>query len=317
MNRGKRGPGSGVRGPDQEDRGPGSGVRGPGHPTTQPATTPGTVKLAEGVEVGAGRPLVFIAGPCVIESAEHVLRMARTLRDIADEHGLALVFKASYDKANRSSLGSYRGPGMADGLAALAEVRRVTGLPVLTDVHAPEQVAAAAAVVDVLQVPAFLCRQTDLLLACGATGKPVNVKKGQFMAPHDMAHAVDKVRSTGNRAVTLTERGSSFGYNNLVVDLRSLAIMRRVAPVVFDVTHSLQLPGGLGDATGGVREFALHLARGAVAAGCDGIFVEVHDNPAHALSDAQTQLSVDEFRTLVRHVLAIRAAYDETVKSEE
>ena len=296
-------------------RGEGRGERGEGHPPSPPAAARGTVTLAKGVEIGAGRPLVFIAGPCVIESPEHVLRMARTLRGIAAELGLTLVFKASYDKANRSSLESYRGPGMDEGLAALAEARRATGLAVLTDVHEPEQAAVAAAVVDVLQVPAFLCRQTDLLLASGATGKPVNVKKGQFMAPHDMAHPVDKVRSTGNRAVTLTERGSSFGYNNLVVDLRSLAIMRRIAPVIFDVTHSLQLPGGLGNATGGVKEFALHLARGAVAAGCDGIFAEVHDDPAHALSDAPTQLSIDEFRTLVTQVLAIRAAYDATVES--
>jgi len=260
--------------------------------------------------VGSGHPLAFIAGPCVIESPEHVLRMAGLLKAIAVELEVPLVFKGSFDKANRSSLSSFRGPGLADGLAALAAVKRSTGLPVLTDVHEPEQAAEAAAVVDVLQVPAFLCRQTDILLACGLTGRPVNVKKGQFMAPGDMANVAEKVRSTGNPAVTLTERGSTFGYNNLVVDLRSLAIMRRFAPVVFDVTHSLQLPGGLGHATGGAREFALHLARGAVAAGVDAIFVEVHDDPANALSDAPTQLSPDEFRTLVKQVLAIRSACD-------
>ena len=271
---------------------------------------PATVALAPGIAVGRGEPLTFIAGPCVIESEEHVLRIATLLERLAGDLGIPLLFKASFDKANRTSLSSYRGPGLAEGLAALAAVRRTTGLPVLTDVHEPAQVEAAAEVVDVLQVPAFLCRQTDLLLACGHSGKPVNVKKGQFMAPHDMGSVVAKVRSTGNLAVTLTERGSSFGYNNLVVDLRSLAVMRRFAPVVFDVTHSLQLPGGLGHATGGAREFHLQLARGAVAAGVDAIFVEVHDDPPSALSDAATQLSPEEFRTLVVQTLAIRAACD-------
>ena len=268
------------------------------------------VGLANGIEVGRGKPLAFIAGPCVIESAEHVLRMAKILKRLAAELRVPLIFKASFDKANRSSLTSYRGPGLEEGLEALAEVKRATGLPVLTDVHEPAQAEAAAAVVDVLQVPAFLCRQTELLLACGRAGKPVNVKKGQFMAPHDMGNVVEKVRSTGNQAVTLTERGSSFGYNNLVVDLRSLAIMRSFAPVVFDVTHSLQLPGGLGHATGGAKEFHLELARGAVAAGCDAVFVEVHDDPPKALSDATTQLSPEEFRTLVSQVLAVRRALD-------
>jgi 2-dehydro-3-deoxyphosphooctonate aldolase (KDO 8-P synthase) len=275
---------------------------------------PSAVTLAPGIIVGRGEPLTFIAGPCVIESAEHVLRIATLLKRLAGDLGIPLLFKASFDKANRTSLSSYRGPGLAEGLAALAAVRRTTGLPVLTDVHEPAQAEAAAEVVDVLQVPAFLCRQTDLLLACGHSGKPVNVKKGQFMAPHDMGSVVEKVRSTGNLAVTLTERGSSFGYNNLVVDLRSLAIMRRFAPVVFDVTHSLQLPGGLGHATGGAREFHLQLARGAVAAGADAIFVEVHDDPPNALSDAATQLSPDEFRTLVTQLLAIRRAYETAVR---
>ncbi len=271
---------------------------------------PAPVRLAPGVTIGGGRPLAFIAGPCVIESSEHVLRMARILAAIAAEAGVPLVFKASFDKANRMSLASFRGPGLAEGLAALAEVRRATGLPVLTDVHEPDQAAAAAEVVDVLQVPAFLCRQTDLLLACGRTGKPVNVKKGQFVAADDMCHAVEKVRSTGNQAVTLTERGSSFGYHNLVVDLRSLPVMRAFAPVVFDVTHALQLPGGLGGATGGERRFALHLARAAVAAGVDAVFAEVHDDPARALSDATTQLTPDAFRRLLTQVLAIRRAVD-------
>jgi 2-dehydro-3-deoxyphosphooctonate aldolase (KDO 8-P synthase) len=268
------------------------------------------VALAPGVEVGPGRPLAFVAGPCVIESREHALRMAGLLEEAAGELGIPLVFKASFDKANRSSLASFRGPGLDEGLAILAEVRRATGLPVLTDVHEPGQAARAAEVVDVLQVPAFLCRQTDLLLACGRAGKPVNVKKGQFLAPHDMVHVVEKVRSTGNQAVTVTERGASFGYNNLVVDLRGLPVMRAFAPVIFDATHSLQLPGGLGQTTGGVREHALPLVRGAVAAGCDGVFAEVHDDPAHALSDATTQLSFAEFRSLVRQCLAIRSALE-------
>jgi 2-dehydro-3-deoxyphosphooctonate aldolase (KDO 8-P synthase) len=272
---------------------------------------PSPVALAPGLAVGQGQPLAFIAGPCVIESTEHALRMATMLKRIAAELGIPLLFKASFDKANRSSLASYRGPGLTEGLAALAQIKRATGLPVLTDVHEPAQAEAAAEVADVLQVPAFLCRQTDLLIACGRTGKPVNVKKGQFMAPHDMGNVVEKVRSTGNRAVTLTERGSSFGYNNLVVDLRSLSIMRRFAPVVFDVTHSLQLPGGLGSATGGAKEFHLELARGAVASGVDAVFVEVHDDPPKALSDAPTQLSADEFRTLVTQVLAIRRAWEQ------
>ena len=271
-------------------------------------TEPRVARVTDRIAIGAGHPLAFIAGPCVIESPESLLRIAQALKEAARELDVPLIFKASFDKANRTALASYRGPGLAQGLAELAKVRTATGLPVLTDVHEPAQAERAAEVVDVLQVPAFLCRQTDLLVACGRTGKPVNVKKGQFMAPHDMGNVVDKVRSTGNEAVTLTERGSSFGYNNLVVDLRALAIMRVFAPVVFDVTHSLQLPGGLGHATGGAKEFHLELARGAVAAGCDAVFVEVHDDPPHAPSDAATQLTLDEFRTLVRHALAIRAA---------
>ena len=272
------------------------------------ASTP--VAFSPGLAVGAGQPLAFIAGPCVIESRDDALRIGERLAVVAAELGIPLVYKSSFDKANRSSLASYRGPGLEAGLRILAEVRAATGLPVLTDVHDPGQAAAAAEVADVLQVPAFLCRQTDLLLACGRTGKPINVKKGQFMAPHDMGNVVDKVRSTGNPGVTLTERGSSFGYNNLVVDMRGLAIMRRMAPVVFDVTHSLQLPGGLGHATGGTREFFLVLARAAVAAGIDALFAEVHDDPAAALSDPTTQLSLAEFSELVRQVRAVRAAWE-------
>lgn len=274
------------------------------------SSSPPSAHLTPALTVGPGHPLAIIAGPCVIESPEQVLDLARQLQAEASAWGVPLVFKASFDKANRSSLESFRGPGLRDGLAALAAVKADTGLPLLTDVHEPAQAEAAAEVVDVLQVPAFLCRQTDLLLACGRSGRAVNIKKGQFMAPHDMGHAVAKVRSTGNPDVTLTERGASFGYNNLVVDMRALPMMRRLAPVVFDVTHSLQLPGALGQATGGAREYHLHLARAAVAAGVDALFVEVHADPPRALSDAATQLSVAEFRTLLAHALAVRRAVD-------
>lgn len=264
--------------------------------------------VARGITIGPEHPLAFIAGPCVLESRELALDTAGALAETAKAYGIPLIFKSSFDKANRSSLGSFRGPGLETGLSWLAEVRKTTGLPLLTDVHEPWQAAEAAGIVDVLQVPAFLCRQTDLILACARTGKAVNVKKGQFMAPDDMKNVVEKVLSTGNRAVTLTERGSSFGYHNLVVDLRSLAIMRRFAPVIFDVTHSLQLPGGLGHATAGEKQFFLHLARGAVACGVDGLFAEVHPRPEKALSDPTTQLSLAEFRQLVEQALAIRAA---------
>ena len=269
-------------------------------------------EVVPGMRIGAGRP-VYIAGPCVVESEELVCEVAERLAAVAARHGVPLLFKSSFDKANRSSLSSFRGPGLEAGLAALAAVKERSGLPVLTDVHHPEQVPAVAEVADVLQVPAFLCRQTDLLVACGRSGAPVNIKKGQFMAPEDMAHAVDKVRSTGNQRVTVTERGTSFGYHNLVVDMRALPIMRGFAPVVFDVTHSLQLPGGLGHATGGARQFHAHLARAAAAVGVDGFFVEVHPDPPHALSDATTQLDVDEFDRLVGQLEAVSAVVGQVV----
>jgi 2-dehydro-3-deoxyphosphooctonate aldolase (KDO 8-P synthase) len=270
-------------------------------------------EIAPGIEVGGGARPVYIAGPCVIESEGFVLEVASGLRDISRAHGVPLIFKSSFDKANRSSLSSFRGPGLAAGLAALSRVKEVTGLPVLTDVHEPEQAVRAAEVADVLQVPAFLCRQTDLLTACGRAGVAVNIKKGQFMAPEDMANAVEKVESTGNPRVTVTERGSCFGYHNLVVDMRSFAMIRRFAPVVFDVTHSLQLPGGLGHATGGAREFYPHLARAAAGAGVDGFFVEVHPDPARALSDAATQLTLEEFSALVGQLEAVSAAVGATL----
>lgn len=268
-------------------------------------------ELAPGIEIGGGARPVYIAGPCVVESPEHVLEVARRVAELAAKHAVPVVFKASYDKANRSSISSFRGPGLERGLEALARVRDETGLPLLTDVHEPGHAAAAAAVVDVLQVPAFLCRQTDLLVACAETGRTVNVKKGQFLAPDDVANVIRKVRSAGNDRVTVTERGASFGYHNLVVDVRSFPIIRRSAPVVFDVTHSLQLPGGLGHATGGAREFHPHLARAAAAAGVDGFFIEVHTDPAAALSDATTQLSVAEVDRLLPQLEAVSRAVAE------
>jgi len=267
--------------------------------------------LADGIAIGGGARPVYIAGPCVIESRDFVLDVAGTVREIAERHGVPLVFKASFDKANRSSEASFRGPGEEAGLEALAEVKQATGLPVITDIHHPEQAVRAAEVVDMLQVPAFLCRQTDLLHACGETGLPVNVKKGQFLAPEDMANAVDKIAATGNERVVLTERGSTFGYHNLVVDMRGLPTMRGFAPVVFDATHSLQLPGGLGHATGGAREFHPYLARAAAGAGVDGFFIEVHPNPSEALSDATTQLSFDELDRLIGQLEAVSAAVRE------
>jgi len=268
-------------------------------------------EFADGIRIGGGARPVYIAGPCVIESRDFVVDVAGRVREIAERHGVPLVFKASFDKANRSSESSFRGPGEEAGLEALAEVKRTTGMPVITDVHHPEQAARVAEVVDALQVPAFLCRQTDLLHACGETGLPVNVKKGQFLAPEDMANAVAKIAATGNERVLLTERGSTFGYHNLVVDMRGLPTMRGFAPVVFDATHSLQLPGGLGHATGGAREFHSYLARAAAGAGVDGFFVEVHPNPSEALSDATTQLSFDEFDQLIGQLEAVSAAVRE------
>jgi 2-dehydro-3-deoxyphosphooctonate aldolase (KDO 8-P synthase) len=272
-------------------------------------------EIVPGVVLGGDRP-VYIAGPCVIESDELVLRVAERLQALSARTGAPFVFKSSFDKANRSSIDSFRGPGIDAGLRALERVKRETGLPVLTDVHEPEQAVEAAAVVDVLQVPAFLCRQTDLLMACGRTGRAVNVKKGQFLAPEDVEQVVAKVRSTGNDRVSVTERGSSFGYRNLVVDMRGLPTMRRFAPVVFDVTHSLQLPGGLGHATDGAREFHPYLARAAAAAGVDGFFIEVHPDPAHALSDATTQLDLAQLEALLPQLEAVDRAVRESRPAE-
>jgi 2-dehydro-3-deoxyphosphooctonate aldolase (KDO 8-P synthase) len=251
--------------------------------------------------IGRGQPLVLIAGPCAIESEEHVRFLAAEIRKIAG----SFIFKASFDKANRSSVSSYRGPGPQEGLRILGDLRR-EGYAVLTDIHEPSQAEAAAEAADVLQIPALLCRQTDLLVAAGRTGRTVNIKKGQFVSPHDIRHAADKVASTGNNNILLTERGSSFGYNNLVVDMRGLQIMRDFGwPVIFDATHSVQIPGGLGNASGGEPQFIPTLARAAVAAGVDGVFVEVHEEPERALSDGPNALRLDRLAALWERLQAI------------
>jgi 2-dehydro-3-deoxyphosphooctonate aldolase (KDO 8-P synthase) len=258
------------------------------------------------LSIGTGHPLAFIVGPCVIESEAHAVDTALALRDIAARTGVPLIFKASYDKANRTSLSSFRGPGLEAGLRTLAEVKARSGLPLLTDIHEASHAAPAAAVVDVLQIPAFLCRQTDLLVAAARTGKPVNVKKGQFLAPRDMRYVVGKLESAGATGILVTERGSSFGYNNLVVDMRGLPMMRELGhPVVFDVTHSLQLPGAGDGVTGGLAEYIDPLARAAVAAGVDAVFMEVHQDPATAKSDAANALRLDRLEGLLRQLVEI------------
>jgi 2-dehydro-3-deoxyphosphooctonate aldolase (KDO 8-P synthase) len=259
------------------------------------------------VRVGGGS-LFLIAGPCVIESEAHVRTMADAIQRIASDLKLSYIFKASYDKANRTSVSSFRGPGLVEGTAILRRLAEATGLPVLTDVHEPAHCEIAAEGADVLQIPAFLCRQTDLLVAAGRTGRAINVKKGQFVAPWDMRHAVEKVATTGNTRVFLTERGAAFGYNNLVVDMRSLAIMRAFAPVVFDGTHSVQIPSGANGVSGGQPEFIPLLTRAAVAAGIDGIFLEVHDNPAQAKSDGANALHLKDLKALLETLLAVHEA---------
>ena len=258
------------------------------------------------IEIGAGRPLAVIAGPCVIESRESALKHASLLKEAADRVGVPYIFKSSYDKANRSSVDSYRGPGLGKGLEILAEVKKKTGVPILTDVHEREQVASVREVADVLQIPAFLCRQTDFVVAVAQSGKVVNVKKGQFLAPWDIGNIVDKILSANNDQILLTERGASFGYNNLVSDMRSLVVMRELGyPVVFDATHSLQLPGGLGKASGGERKYIGPLARAGVAVGVDALFMEVHENPDQALSDGPNSLPLGEFEGVLRIVKEI------------
>jgi 2-dehydro-3-deoxyphosphooctonate aldolase (KDO 8-P synthase) len=267
------------------------------------------------ITIGGGHPLVLIAGPCVIESEAHAVELGLAIADIAGRCGVPYIFKASFDKANRTSLQSYRGPGLGEGLRILAEVKARVGAPVLTDIHEPGQAVPAAEVADILQIPAFLCRQTDLLLAAGATGRAVNVKKGQFLAPQDIGHAIDKVTSTGNLRVIVTERGATFGYHNLVVDMRAFPIIRRFGyPVVFDVTHSLQLPGGGDGVTAGQAEFIDTLAPAGVAAGVDGVFLELHEHPALARSDAQNALAIDRLEPLLRLLTRIDAARREATE---
>jgi len=271
------------------------------------------VKVGE-INVGGGAPLAVIAGPCVIESKEAALRHAGALKEKADRAGVPYIFKSSYDKANRSSVNSFRGPGLRKGLEILAEVKAKIGVPILTDVHEIDQVAAVKEVADILQIPAFLCRQTDFVLAVARAGRVVNVKKGQFLAPWDMRNVLDKILSTGNDQVILTERGASFGYNNLVSDMRSLIVMRELGyPVMFDATHSLQLPGGLGNASGGDRKYIPALARAAVAAGVDALFMEVHEDPDHAMSDGPNSLKLEDFEGL----LTIVKRLDTLIKEAE
>ncbi len=260
------------------------------------------------IHLGGGRPLVLIAGPCVIESAMHAADMARGIRAIAAARGMPFIFKASYDKANRTSVSSYRGPGLAEGLRILARIKAESGVPILTDIHEAAHADAAADVADVLQIPAFLCRQTDLLLAAAATGRAVNIKKGQFLAPRDIRHAIAKVTGAGNPRVFVTERGTSFGYNNLVVDMRALPMLAELGhPVVFDVTHSLQLPGGGDGVTAGLAQYITPLASAGVAAGVDGVFLEVHDDPSRARSDAQNALRLDALDALLERLMRLDA----------
>lgn len=268
-------------------------------------SAPRTVRVGH-VAIGNHLPLVLIAGPCQIESASHAFEVAQALVEIAARAGIGLIFKASYDKANRTSLAGARGVGLAQGLAALAEIRAKLAVPVLTDVHTEEQVAPAAEVVDVIQIPAFLCRQTDLLLAAGRTGRVVNVKKGQFLAPWDMRHVAAKIAATGNEAILLTERGVSFGYNTLIADMRALPIMAETGyPVVMDATHAVQSPGGAGAASGGERRFAFVLARAAVAVGVAAVFIETHPDPDRAPSDGPTMIPLAEMPALIERLMAL------------
>lgn len=271
------------------------------------------IEITKGISFGGDHPPLYMAGPCVIESRDHVFRMAEALRKIAEEEKISLVFKSSYDKANRSSIKSFRGPGLEEGLKILEAVKREFGLPVISDVHDVAQASIAGEVLDIVQVPAFLCRQTDLIFAACATGKAVAVKKGQFLSPEETKNILDKGKESGNPRVFITERGTTFGYQNLVVDMRSFPIIKSYgAPVVYDITHSMQKPGGEGTSTGGTRQYARPLARSAAAAGADGFFMEVHDNPERALSDKTTQVDLETARLMIRETMAIWNALRET-----
>ncbi len=259
--------------------------------------------IVKNTRIGGNNPIVLIAGPCVIESENHALKTAERLKQICNDAKIDLIYKSSYDKANRSSLNYFRGPGLTEGLRILKKVKQELDLPILSDIHKEEEVDPAAEVLDILQIPAFLCRQTDLLVKAGKTGKTINVKKGQFMAPWDMKNIPPKVESTGNHNILLTERGVSFGYNNLVVDMRSLVVMRDLGyPVIFDATHSVQLPGGQGDRSGGQREMAPPLIRGAVAIGCDALFMEVHPDPDNAPSDGPNMIKIEDLPNLLKQI---------------
>lgn len=270
------------------------------------------IEISPGIRFGGQEPTLFIAGPCVIESRDHTLRMAGEMLKLRDELGINLVFKSSFDKANRTSISSFRGPGIDKGLEILSEVKRETGLPVLSDIHDVSQAEAAGQVLDIIQIPAFLCRQTDLIAAAARTGKAVGVKKGQFLSPEETKNILEKGAELRNDKIFLTERGTTFGYQNLVVDMRSFPIMRSYgSPVVYDITHSMQRPGGEGKQTGGTRQYARPLARAAAAVGVDGFFMEVHHDPDKALSDKTTQLDVATARQVIREVLAIEEALEE------
>ena len=266
------------------------------------------------VPIGGGHPIALIAGPCVIESEKNAMETAERIKRITEDAGVPYIFKSSYDKANRSSIDSFRGPGLDKGLAVLKKVKQELSIPVLSDVHAEDEIDPASQVLDVLQIPAFLCRQTDLLARAAGTGKPVNVKKGQFMAPWDMKNVVDKLEKSGNDRILITERGSMFGYNNLVVDMRSLVVMREYGcPIVFDATHSLQLPGGQGDKSGGQREMIPDLTRAAVAIGCDALFMEIHPDPDKALSDGPNMLKLGHLPELLTTIKALQSAVNSPV----
>jgi 2-dehydro-3-deoxyphosphooctonate aldolase (KDO 8-P synthase) len=269
------------------------------------------------ITIGPGAPLLLLAGPCVLESGDLAREIAREMQAIATRLGISYVFKASFDKANRTSLNSFRGPGAEKGLRILGRLREEIGVPVVSDIHEPNQAEMAADYLDILQIPAFLCRQTDLLVAAARTGKVVNVKKGQFVSPWDMEHAVKKLRGAGTEKILLTERGASFGYNNLVVDMRALPVMRSFGcPVIYDATHSVQLPGGAGGSSGGQREFIPALSRAAMAAGIDGLFIEVHPDPDKALCDGPNSLPLTEVEPLLKQLLAVRKAVAGVIDAE-
>jgi 2-dehydro-3-deoxyphosphooctonate aldolase (KDO 8-P synthase) len=279
-------------------------------------TKPKEINISEKVKIGGSQPLFLIGGPCVLESEDHAVFLATRIKTVCDNLGISYIFKASYDKANRSSLASYRGPGYPEGLQVLDNIKNTLNIPVLSDVHETSQVEKAAQILDILQIPAFLCRQTDLLVEVARTGKPVNIKKGQFLAPHDIKNTVEKVLSQGNTNILLTERGTSFGYNNLVFDVRSIPIMKNLGfPVVIDASHCVQKPGGEGTYSGGDAEFIPHVASAGIAAGADGIFLEIHDNPPKALSDGPNSLNINILEDLLRTLMRVKRAVHKTDNS--